>query len=577
MKEIIWPHVLKNAAAFGGKANIKVVLGFVLRAHPELKKDVGAVLKTISELSGDVEKMSLEEIKAELKKQGAHLEKDGKKEEASGKRKSATVKGPLKALKNAEVGKVKVRMAPSPSGPLHIGHAYGALINALYAEMYKGSLLLRIEDTNAENIYPPAYELIEEDTRWLVGDILKEVVVQSSRLDRYYLHAKKLVEIAKAYVCTCDNDEWRSLKAKGKACPCRELEAKEQLERYEKLFDGYAEGEAVLRLKTDIAHKNPAMRDFGIMRIVEKKHPKTGSKNRVWPLMVFSVAIDDHELGVTHVLNGKDHEDNGRKEALIMSYLGWKAPEYQHWGRINFEGFKLSTSKTRLAIEQGEYDGWDDIRLATLGALRRRGYAVEAFRRFAMEIGLSKNDKTVSWKEFWKMVNAFDREVNEEKANRYFFVADPVEIVMQGFSGKEVALDLHPDFPDRGSRKLLAREGFYLAREDFDKLEEGKVHRLIDCLNFVIEGGVARFVSESYEDYSRAGKEKKGKIIHWLAIGESKVDVELMLEDHGILKGFGEKGLADLKEGDIVQLQRVAFARIDKVEKGKVKVWYLHK
>lgn len=291
--------------------------------------------------------------------------------------------------------------------------------------------------------------------------------------------------------------------------------------------------------------------------------------------MVFSVAIDDHELGITHVLNGKDHADNAKKETIIMNYLGWEAPHYQHWGRINFEGFKLSTTKTKFAISQGEYSGWDDIRLATLIALRRRGYQAQAFQKFALEIGLSLNDKTVSWNEFWKMINAFNRDLVEPTSNRYFFVDNPLEIEIEGVPGGNVELELHPDFPERGYRILKTGDKYLVSKVDFEKLIEGKVHRLIDAFNFRIEKGKIVFVSKSYEEYQDSNE--KGMIIHWLPADDDNLEVQVLLEDHSTMKGFGEIGMKNLKVGDIVQLQRRFFARVDAIENGKIKFWYLHK
>jgi glutamyl-tRNA synthetase len=567
MKGIILKQVLKNAFDFKGKANPKVVLGAVLREDASLKKDVPALMKEIEKTVKEVEKLSLTEIEAKLKKIGASLleEKNEEKEK---------IEGPLKPLPNAEKGKVVVRIAPSPSGPLHIGHAYGTSLNYEYAKMYDGKLILRIEDTNAENIYPPAYELIERDARWITDNGIKEVVAQSSRLGKYYDYAEDLVREGKAYVCTCDPEKWKEMKNKGVACRCRDLKIEEQEIRFAKLFNGYAEGEAVLRLKTEIQDKNPAMRDFAIMRIVEHVHPKTGKESRVWPLMIFSVAVDDHEMGITHVLNGKDHADNGEKERMIMKMLGWKTPTYKHWGRINFEGFELSTTKTRRAIEQGAYLGWEDIRLPFMPALRRRGYQPGAFRRYALEIGLSPNDKTVSIEEFWKNVNSFNREIIEKNANRYFFIAGQVKVKINGAGKKEVLLDYHPEYPNRGKRKINVSGEVMVAEDDFGSLEEGKIHRLMDYCNFEIIKEKYRFVSESYEDYKNS--EAKGKIIHWLPDSGNLV-CEVLLENGKTLLGMGEKNMEKLKVGDIVQLERMFYARVDSIEKGKIIFWHLHK
>lgn len=566
MRDSIEKFVLKNAFQFKGSVNSKVVLGLVLRNNPDFRKNVPEVVKIIDKVIVDVSKLSIDEIKSKLKQIAPELLIEKKKEE---------IKGPLKVLPNAEKGRFKVRIAPSPSGPLHIGHAYGAALNFEYAKMYGGKFITRIEDTNPENIYPPAYELIKDDASWITNDSVSETIIQSSRLGIYYDYAEKLVAIGKAYVCICDNDVWREMKAKKEACPCRSIEIKDQQIRYAKMFGEYAEGEVVLRLKTDIEHKNPAMRDFSIMRVNEHIHPKTGKEQRVWPLMVLSVAIDDHLLGITHVLNGKDHTDNAKKEALIMEYLGWKVPTYKHWGRINFEGFKLSTSKTRIAIEQGEYSGWDDPRLATLMALRKRGYQPEALRKFAIEVGLSLNDKTVSWDEFWKMIDSFNSEIVEPKANRYFFIEDPVKLSIKGLNKNKFFLDLHPDFKNRGSREFVLSDTILIAKKDLDQLKEGKLHRLIDCFNFKIESDKIIFVSELYEDFQSSNE--KGKIIHWLPTGDDNVKVELLTVKNKRLKGIGEKSLLNLKEGEIVQLQRMCFSRIDKIKDGIVTLYYLHK
>lgn len=572
MKTKILQFVLKNMLDHEGSANPKAVLGLVLRNNADLKSDVPAVLKAIEAIIEEYQGKSKADLKKELQKIAPNLTEEKAPE---------VIKGPLKALRNAKKGKFRVRIAPSPSGPLHIGHAYGALLNFTYAKMYDGKFIVRIEDTNPANIYGPAYQMIEEDTNWLTGNKIDEIVIQSDRLEIYHKYAKQLVEQGDAYVCECEPETWKEMKAKKAACSCRDLKAKEQSIRFEKMFKtkeqgGYAEGEVVLRLKTDITHKNPAMRDFSLARIAEHVHPRIKSDNRVWPLMVFSVAIDDHELALTHVLNGKDHHDNGKKEALIMEKLGWSAPEYQHWGRINFEGMKLSTSKTKIAIEQGEYTGWDDIRLATLKALRRRGYQAEAFAKFACEIGLSINDKTVSQEEFWKIVNSFNKGIVEPMANRYFFVEGPVEIEIKNLKDMEIKLGLHPDDPKRGQRQLSLSSKVLISKSDQELLEEGKVHRLIDACNFIKEANSFSFHSKDYSEFKDS--EHKGKILHFLPCdNKQSIAAEVMLLDGSKAVGKVEKAIINQKVGDIVQLERQYFARIDKIDKDKVSLWYLHK
>ncbi|MBI4151910.1 glutamate--tRNA ligase [Candidatus Woesearchaeota archaeon] len=565
MKTIVKKYVLKNAHDFQGKVNEKVVLGLVLREKPELKSDVPAVLREIQDVRTEVESLSSAEIIEQLNKISPELLAPAHEEQKSA----------LKPLLRAEQKKVVVRMAPSPSGPLHIGHAYGVSLNSEYAKMYHGKLILRIEDTNPENIYPPAYTLIPQDAQWLTDSNVKEVYVQSSRLGLYYDYAEKLVQMGKVYLCTCDADTWRGMKNRGEACPCRSLSMKENQERFAKMFSSYAEGEVVARLKTNIQDKNPALRDFAIMRIVEHVHPKTGKEQRVWPLMVFSVAIDDHEMGVTHVLNGKDHMDNAIKERMIMDCFGWAPPEYKHWGIINFMGLELSTSKTRVAIEQKQYTGWDDIRLPFMPALRRRGYRAAAFRRFALETGLSQNDKTVAVDEFWKSINAFNREIIEPLANRYFFVEKPIVVTIAGAPRKRVLIDLHPNFPQRGKREFNPTGEVYIAESDYQKLTEGFVHRLMDYCNFQIKDGKWIFLSEEYDDYKNAPH--RGMIIHWLPMQRHPPQVEMVLDDGTRQQGIGEEGMSSLKKEDIIQLERMFFARVDAVEGDIITMWYLHR
>jgi len=257
----------------------------------------------------------------------------------------------------------------------------------------------------------------------------------------------------------------------------------------------------------------------------------------------------------------------------IMEMLHWTPPEYKHWGRINFEGFQLSTSKTRLKIEQGEYSGWDDIRLPFLPALRRRGYKPEAFKKFAKNIGLSLNDKTVSQEEFWKMINSFNGECIEADSNRYFAIIDPLGVKIKKAPSGIVEVPLHPNHPEKGNRKLPVKEEIYITEDDYKQLTPDKTHRLIDYCNFTVNKGKLIFHSKDYDDY-RSSKDK-GKIIHWLPVEET-VNIEIKHPDGKTLVGKGEKVLKKLPKGTIIQLERMFFARIDSIEKEKVVLWYLH-
>jgi len=296
VKEAILKHALHNALKFDGKANPGAVIGKVLSEHPELKSKIKEVSTEVATVIKDISKLSLKQIEAKLKKLAPALLDEKKK---------VAQKKELKPLKNVK-GKVVMRFEPSPSGPMHLGHAYALTLNSEYCRKYDGKLILRIADTNPENIYEPAYDLLAEDAKWVTNNNISSVVIQSDRLGLYYDYAEKLVSMGKAYVCECDSDSFRELVFKKKACSCRELTVSEHELRYAKLFSSYKPGEAVLRLKTDIEHKNPAMRDFPLMRVNLHKHPLKGTEFRVWPLMNLAVFVDDLELGITHVIRAKD-------------------------------------------------------------------------------------------------------------------------------------------------------------------------------------------------------------------------------------------------------------------------------
>ncbi len=565
MKQIAKKYALQNAVKFNGKATFGNVIGKVLAEKPEYKKEikqiqllVEAVVKEVNVLSHDEQKIQLTIIAPEL---------IGEKPKEK--------KHELKELpQHPSWKKITLRFAPSPSGPLHIGHAYIISLNYLYAKKYKGRMILRIEDTNPENTDPEAYQLIQEDSQWITRNGIHEIIVQSDRMELYYTYAIKLLEEGYVYVCLCDAEEFRKIIQEKQACPCRINTAEENLHRWNSMIATYRQGEAVVRFKTDVSHKNPAMRDFPILRINEAAHPRQGSKYKIWPLMNFAVAVDDMDLGVTHTLRGKDHADNAKRQEFIHTALKVDTPVSISVGRINFTGteVEVSCSKTKAMISGGYFEGWHDIRLPFLGALRRRGYQPEAFQKFAVEIGISLADKTVDIAEFFKSINAFNKEIIDQKTCRYFFIHDPVGILIKNAPKKHVTLDLHPEHK-KGGRTFETHQLFYLAQDDVDQFDDHTLNRLMDCLNFTKKGKEYYFVSEDYESYKAHGK----NIVHWLSKDDEHVDVVVRMPDNSIVKGYGEKALAEVEVGTIVQFERFGFCRLDEINGNIYMFWYGHR
>jgi len=395
MNKKIYGYALKNAIHYGGKANPGAVISALFNEGLE-KSKIKEVMPKIQKVIKEISKLNLDEQKKEFEK---YSELVSKREVRVG----------LPELPNAEKG-IVMRIAPSASGPLHVMHGINASLNFDYVRKYGGKMIFRIEDTNPENIDKNSYKLIKQDAKFLTNG-KAEIFIQSDRMDLYYSYAASLIEKEKAYVCTCSGDDFRNFSKEMKACPCRKKTIKENILDWEKMLNkkGFGEGEAVLRFKSEMTHKNPAMRDFPLARINLTFHPKQKKKYRVWPLMNLSVAVDDMDMGMTHIIRGKDHRDNSERQKLIFETFKVKFPWTSFLGRTHFKEMELSTSKFRKEIEEGKYSGWDDPKLPTIQSLKKRGYKPEAFWKMAEHMGLSEVDKVISSKDFFQVLNNFNK------------------------------------------------------------------------------------------------------------------------------------------------------------------------
>ena len=392
-KDSIKAYALKNAIEHNSKATAGPVINSLF--NEGLKKE--NIRKTMPEIQlviNEVNKLSPEQQKQELKKLEHII---GYRKEREG----------LPDLPKLKKGKVITRFGPSPSGPLTFGHVITLLPNFLYAKNFNGKFYMRIEDTNPENIYKPAYKMIEEESKWLCKNKVK-IIIQSDRLEIYYQYAEKLIKSGNAYVCTCDPEKFRLLISKSKACPCRKLHKKEQKEKWSMMIEpGFKEGEAVLRFKSNIKDKNPAMRDFPLARINESIHPRTGNKYRVWPLMNLAVTVDDIELGVTHIIRGKDHKDNAKRQEMMYKALkkSTSFPVTAFIGRLHLKEIRMSSSQITRDVTSGKYKSFSDPKLPTLKSLKKQGFKPETFWKFVEDRGLSEADKTISYKDLLEVLD----------------------------------------------------------------------------------------------------------------------------------------------------------------------------
>lgn len=554
LKNLVYKYALQNAVKHKGTAQNGAVIGMIMSSHPEFRKESREVSKTVGEVVAKINTMNSDEQVKELEKLGGMVVEE----------KKVAPKG-LADLPDVKE-KVALRFAPNPSGPLHIGHARAAILNNEYVKKYGGKLVLRIEDTDPKRVYPDAYSMIDEDLAWM-GINIDEKHIQSDRIPIYYSLAEKLIRLGGAYMCTCEGGVFKNLKDQSKACPCRDMGARENLRQWKKM-GRMNEGDAVLRVKTDIEHKNPAIRDFPAMRIVEAEHPRTGTEYKIYPMMNFSVAVDDHLMGITHVLRGKDHLANSEKQEYIYNYFGWDVPVFIHYGRLKMEDIALSTSKAKEGIEKGIYSGWDDPRLGTIRAISRRGIMKEALWELMNEIGVKIADSTLSWKKIYGL----NRAILEKTANRYFFVWNmektEIEDIPESVKGT-VLRPMHPDFLDRGSREIPFNGNVYLVKDD---IKEKNVLRLMDAANIIFNGEKAVYQSFDLKEARYAG----AQIIHWVP-ADDNLGVEVVMPDASIIEGLAEPACKNIRVGDVVQFERFGFVRLDEIVDDKMIFYFAHK
>ena len=314
LRQDAYRYAVKNAFGHRGKADLGALIGKLKALHkdtpvPELMPAAVEVLKKVNA-------MTLAQIEREFKSfEGGYELKPQKGREG------------LPPLEWAEGGKepVVTRFAPNPNGPPHLGNARAAFLSYAYAEMYGGKFILRFEDTDPKVKKPmeDPEKAFREDLEWF-GIRVTEVYFASDRLQLYYTYMRKLIEKDKAYVCKCASGDWKKLIDMNKACPCRGIGPGGTMAEFEKMVSHeLKEGEAVLRMKTDLKHTDPSVRDWWIARIVDRpEHPRATGKDFVWPSFMFESAIDDHEMGVTLILRGQEHAQNSTKQKYLYDYLG---------------------------------------------------------------------------------------------------------------------------------------------------------------------------------------------------------------------------------------------------------------
>ena len=556
--------VLDNAVKYEGKPSVNSVMSALLGSREDLRSRAGEVKALAQKLVDEISKLSLDDQIAELKQIAPELLETPDVVEPTEDKEPPE-------LPNADKwSKIVMRLAPFPSGPLHVGNARMVILNDYYVKRYNGELILVFDDTigSTEKIVEPdAFDLIPESLEYL--DVKwHKTVYKSDRLDLFYKYAVDLIEKREAYVCDCDANVWRTEhKVKAIPCACQSLSVEDNMARWEMMLDGtYPERAAAVRIKTGMKDPDPAMRDHVILRISETEHPRVGSKFRVWPLLEYSWGIDDHELGISHIVRGKDLVKEGKIEQHIWSIYGWQHPELLYYGRLKFEDATLSKSKSSKEVREGTYTGWDDPRTWSMQSLEKRGIDQRALRKVMLDLGLSIVDISISM----KSVYSENRKLRDADTPRVFFVRDPIWVEAEDIVPdiSVASVPVHPDFPELGVREIPlgvsdGKTTIGISPRDYKRMKKGSLFRLKDLANFTLEKKKPVSIKMHSLDVDEVRK-IGGPIIHWVPKLDS-VPVVLTLVDGSIANGLGEPGIKDLTAGTFVQFERVGFAKLNEV------------
>lgn len=475
---------------------------------------------------------------------------------------------------------VKTRFPPEPNGYLHIGHAKSILLNYGLAVKYNGQFNMRFDDTNPTKEKEEFVESIKKDIAWLGADWEDRLYFASDYFPQMYENAVKLIKKGKAYVCDLTADEIRAyrgtLTEPGKNSPYRERSVEENLRLFEEMKEGrYADGEKVLRAKIDMASPNINMRDPVIYRVAHMTHHRTGDQWCIYPMYDFAHPIEDAIEGITHSICTLEFEDHRPLYDWVVIECGYKNSPEESPKQIEFAKLYLTNVITgkryiKKLVEEGIVDGWDDPRLVSLSALRRRGYTPESIKKFVELVGVAKANSSVDY----AMLEYCIRDDLRLKKSRIMAVLDPIKLVIDNYpEGQVEYLDAPNNLenPELGSRRIAFERELYIEREDFMEEPPKKYYRLfpgnevrlmnayfVKCESFVKdENGNVTEVHCTYDPETKSGSGFEGRkvkgTIHWVPVNHCvnavvKLYENLVDEEKGV---YNEDGTMNINPNSL--------------------------
>ena len=502
-------------------------------------------------------------------------------------------------------GKVHTRFPPEPNGYLHLGHAKSICLNFGVAKEFNGLCNLRFDDTNPTKEDTEYVESIREDVRWLGGDWGDREFYASNYFDKLYEYAEQLIKMGKAYVDDLTADEIReyrgTLTQPGRESPYRNRSVEENLDLFRRMRAGeFADGTHVLRAKIDMASPNLVMRDPPLYRIRHATHHRTGDKWCIYPMYDFTHPLSDSIEGITHSLCTLEFVNNRELYNWVLETLNVYHPEQTEFARLNLTYTVLSKRKLIQLVKEGYVKGWDDPRMPTLSALRRRGVPPEAIHDFCRRIGMAKSEAVVEY----GLLEFCIREYLNAHAPRWMAVLNPVRLVIDNYPEAQedvFEMPLYPDDDSFGSRKVPFTRELYIDRDDFRLDPPKKYYRLapgqevrlryayfVTCTDVVkdAEGNVQE-IHCTYDPASRGGNSPDGRkvkgTIHWVSakyalpaevrlyeqlfsvadpnnVPEGKTFLDYINPDSlRTVSARLEPAMAQIRTGETVQFERVGY------------------
>lgn len=513
-----------------------------------------------------------------------------------------------KDLAEGKYETICTRFPPEPNGYLHIGHAKSILLNYGLSQEYNGKFNLRFDDTNPTKEKIEFVESIQADVKWLGADWEDRLFFASNYFDQMYEAAIKLIKKGKAFVCDLTAEQIReyrgTLTEPGKNSPYRDRSVEENLDLFERMKNGeFEDGTKVLRAKIDMASPNINMRDPVIYRVAHMTHHNTGDKWCIYPMYDFAHPIEDAIEGVTHSICTLEFEDHRPLYDWVVRELEYQYPPKQiEFAKLYLTNVVTGKRYIKRLVEEGIVDGWDDPRLVSIAALRRRGFTPESIKMFVELCGVSKANSSVAY----AMLEYCIREDLKLKRSRVMAILDPVKLIIDNYpEGQIEELEAPNNMENEtlGTRKVPFGKELYIEREDFmveppkkyKRLYPGNEVRLMNayfvtCVGYdTDEDGNVTAVHCTYDPASKGGNSPDGRkvkgTIHWVS-AQDNVQAEVRLyeniidEEKGVYNEDGslnlnpnsltvlkncyvEKSLKDAKAYDSFQFVRNGFFCVD--------------